>query len=180
MKYQIDQSGKIEQTDKNTVLGAVNGQTYAIILQAKDKRRLQEIFRRLGTPQIFIDTVFATCLYLLIKQLPKTNKAKVDIEYPGHTKIIDNFIKRLSNDKIIVEWIRVGKSSKAHDIAYKVYRGKLKIGKRLTTETVWKEAKKIAGGYLKTGLSPANRHSAPANRHNIAKKKGKVKKEAKK
>jgi len=174
MKYQIDQSGKVEQTEKNTVIACTNGKTVAVILLAKDKRRLQETFRRIGMPQLFIDTVFSVCLYLLTKQL-SISKIEVDTEYPSHTKIIEKMIGQLSGEKVIINWIRVGKSSKAHDIAYKIYKKKIILGKKITAEAVWREAKKLAGGHLKTGLSPANRRSAPAIGHNLSKKKGKVK-----
>jgi len=59
MTYQIDQSGKIEQTEKYTVLALSNENHFAVILSAKNKRRLQEMFRILGAPRLFIDYVFA-------------------------------------------------------------------------------------------------------------------------
>ncbi len=39
-----------------------------------------------------------------------------------------------------------------------------------TTETI-----KIAGGYLNTGLSPANRYSGPARKTKLSQKRTKVK-----
>lgn len=60
MNYQIDQSGKIEQTNKDTVLAAANEENKAVILPVKEKRRLQEWFRQIGLPEVFIDAVFTT------------------------------------------------------------------------------------------------------------------------
>jgi hypothetical protein len=163
MNYQIDQSGKVEQTNKDTVVAYSNSKIGAVILTKKEKRHLQELFRRTGMPALFVDTTFAILIYLLIKNIPN-RKWIVDIEYPGHTKIVEGMYDSLSKKTVDFHWKLIGKSSPAHDVAYKVYVGKLKIGKRITAEEIWKLAKKIAGGYLKTGLSPANRHSAPANK----------------
>lgn len=163
MNYQIDQSGKVEQTNKDTVVAFSNSKVGAVILSKKEKRHLQEHFRRIGMPSIFVDATFTILIFLLIKNIPN-RKWIVDIEYPGHTKTIEKMYDSLSNKSIDFHWKLVGKSSPAHDMAYKVYTGKLKVGKRVTAEEIWKLAKKIAGGYLKTGLSPANRHSAPANK----------------
>lgn len=163
MNYQIDQSGKVEQTDKDTVIAFSNSKVGAVILTKKEKRHLQELFRRIGMPAIFVDATFAVLLYLLIKNIPN-RKWIIDIEYPGHTKTIEKMYDFLSKKSVDFHWKLVGKSSPAHDIAYKVYARKLKIGKRIAAEEIWKLAKKIAGGYLKIGLRPTNRHSAPANK----------------
>lgn len=174
--YQIDQSGKIEDTAKKTVLAAANGSAIAVILPGKDKRKLQESFRLRGKPQLFIDSVFTVLLYLLIKIIkPKLSIIEVDIEYPGHTEIIEHMLEQLTLD-IRLRWTLVGKTSKAHDIAYKVFRKKLRVGKVVKFSEVEKLAIKIAGGYLNTGLSPANRYSGPANKKRIAQKDKKVKK----
>ena len=96
MTYFIDQSGKIEDTAKDTVLAAVNENDTAVILSAKDKRRLQENFRILGKPQLFVDAVFAAVLHFLVKKLTRQGRICVDIEYPGHTKIIEKIVNQLA------------------------------------------------------------------------------------
>jgi len=174
--YQIDQSGKIEQTNIKTVIAAANGEIKAVIIPAKEKRKLQEIFRRIGKTQLFIDAVFSVALYFLFKQLNKSaSVVNVDTEYPGHTEIIYKMISKLSKREISINWVFVGKSSVAHEAGYRIYKEKLKIGRVLTFEDIAERVIKIAGGYLNAGLSPANRHSDPANRNNISKKRNKVK-----
>ena len=168
MTYFIDQSGKIEDTAKDTVLAAVNENDTAVILSAKDKRRLQENFRILGKPQLFVDAVFAAVLHFLVKKLTRRGRICVDIEYPGHTKIIEKIVNQLADKDVGLEWVLVGKSSRAHDVAYKVFKKKLKMGKKLTAVEIWNQANKIAGGRLNAGLSPANRRSAPAADRTIA------------
>jgi len=48
MVYEIDQSGKIEDTSKDTVLCISNGYYLSVKLKAKTKRQLQKIFRKNG------------------------------------------------------------------------------------------------------------------------------------
>lgn len=175
MKYQIDQSGKIEQTNKNTVLAAANHQSKAVTLPAKDKRKLQELFRKNNKPQLFIDAVFAVLLYLLIKELNHAGRIEVDTEYPGHTRIIEHMLKQLTNKELTISWALIGKTSKAHDIGYKIYKKKLQLGVVVRFDDVANLAIKIAGGHLNTGLSPANRRSGPANSKTIAQKRRYVK-----
>ncbi len=70
---------------------------------------------------------------MLIKPLHKKgNMYFVDIEYVGQTNIIKAIISALSIKEININWKLVGKKSKAHDVAYKVYVGKLLIGRKIT------------------------------------------------
>ena len=69
MTYQIDQSGKIEDTSKPTVLAMTNGQTYSILIPAKTKREIQEIYRRLGLTRFYIYEIFSLGLYFLLTPL---------------------------------------------------------------------------------------------------------------
>lgn len=166
---QIDQSGKIEDTAKNTVLAFANSSIGAVIITKKEKRKLQDYFRRVGMPTLYVYVTFTTLLFILIKKIPHTTWI-IDREYPGHERMIEAMFSILSQDKHNFHWKLIGKSSPAHDIAYKVYAKKITIARKVNAEEVWKIAQKIiAGGYLKTGLSPANRHSAPANKQNIPK-----------
>ena len=49
MGIEVDQSGKIEATSRLAVLAFSNDKSGAVLLSAKDKRRLQERFRKIGT-----------------------------------------------------------------------------------------------------------------------------------
>jgi len=168
MVYEIDQSGKIEQTERDTVLAAVNSKEYSVIVIAKDKRRLQESFRLAGKPEIFIYAVFAAILTKLIKLLASKNVI-IDKEYSGQTKIIEKMIKNLDK-KITITWKTIGKKSLAHELAYKTFKGKQRANKRLTYEEIWPKAIKIAGGCLNSTTLRENRHSAPAYKKIISQK----------
>ena len=172
MTVEVDQSGKVEDTAKDTVIAFTNSLSGSVILPAKEKRKLQEWFREVGLPKLFVDFVFATLLTILFK-LNKIKKAIIDIEYPGHTGIISELIEEEISCQI--DWKRIGKLSKAHDLAYKVFVGKLLASRKVSAREVWKIVKKRTGGYLKTGLSPANRYSAPVSKRYDTTKKKKVK-----
>ncbi len=67
MSFMIDQSGKIEQTNKNTILCFSNNIHDTIIIKARSKRQLQEIFRRNGQIRNYILFTFSEVFYLIKK-----------------------------------------------------------------------------------------------------------------
>src|SRR3989338_3122611 len=137
MKVEIDQSGKIEDTSKHTVLAFSNTTNRCVLITAKEKRRLQEKFRLLGKPRLFVDATFAVTLYLLVKPILKSYPVLiVDVEYPGHTLVISEMFATLTPVEVSLRWERIGKQSKTHDIAYKSYRKKIKPDKILTADDI--------------------------------------------
>lgn len=171
MNYQIDQSGKVEDTAKMTVLAAANDERHAIFITARDKRRLQETFRSIGAPRLFVEYVFSALLVILLRRCTHP-VVTVDLEYPKSTRVIESLIGPFTKTEI--RWSNIGKRSAAHDTAYKVYVGKLPIGIRVSMKEVWTIVrvsgvfvKEKTGGRLKTGLSPANRRSAPVSELNV-------------
>ena len=67
MKCQIDQSNKIEQTEKDTVIALANGIKFTIMIRSKDKRIIQNEFRLRGKPRNFIVFTFSVLLGLIYK-----------------------------------------------------------------------------------------------------------------
>lgn len=131
--YQIDMSGKIEQTSKLTVIALSNGKHSSIKLSARDKRYLQDIYRQAGKPKSYTLQVFSALLYLLLEKskLEKT-LVMIDKEYPGHDDLIRSYLIQLSKKKGIIklanEELRfglVGKGSKVHGIASKSFKRNL-------------------------------------------------------
>lgn len=131
--YQIDQSGKIEQTNKNTVICLSNSIHATIIMKAKDKREIQDIYKTAGKPKVFPIQLFSALIYLLIeKSLIKEGVVYIDKEYPGHEDIIKSYVTQLiikrGKSKLDPENIRfalIGKTSNAHLLGYKIWkRGK--------------------------------------------------------
>lgn len=53
MNIEIDQSGKIENTNKDTVIAFSDDTCGSILIKAVDKREIQKIFRDIGKSRIF-------------------------------------------------------------------------------------------------------------------------------
>jgi hypothetical protein len=135
-KIEIDQSGRIEETNRDTILAYSNGKSYSIIIPARTKRQLLEQFRILGKPKIFVLRVFASGIYLLINdQITKCFDITIDIEYPGNNHLISDMLKEMfirnnkDISKINFSFSLIGKKSRAHNLAISVFRKKEKADK---------------------------------------------------
>ena len=131
MKIEIDQSGKIENTNHLTVIAFSNKINKSILITAKDKKSLQSVFRRINQPRIFISKVFAAAIFLLLKNdFKNLDIVIIDTEYPGHENTIRKYLNDFFNqgnyrfEKLDIHFKNIGKRSKAHDIAWKSYRRK--------------------------------------------------------
>ncbi len=58
MSFELDQSGKIEDTARATVIDFANDHHGAIKIAAAEKRFLLEVYRLLGKPKMFTLQVF--------------------------------------------------------------------------------------------------------------------------
>lgn len=140
-KFQIDQSGKIEQTNINTVIAITNGKNLSVILRKKDKRILEKVFKKMGKAKSYPYVVFAALLAILLKLADIETKAVVDREYLGHENTIRERTLRFLNSldskrETIIEFGHVGKLSKAHDWAAKVGSKKVKPDKVVGLEEI--------------------------------------------
>jgi hypothetical protein len=143
MKVEIDQSGKIEDTSKPTVIAFANEISRAILIPAKVKRQIQEVFRRQGKPRLFVYRTFAAGIFLLIKDyLPKIKIQNiiVDTEYTGHEKqtkeIIIELIRRYNLPEPNIYFQRIGDEPKVHYAAYDVFSKKEKADKVASFEEI--------------------------------------------
>lgn len=122
--YEVDQSGKVEDTARDTVLAISNGKSFSLRFRAKDKRLLQSTYRKLlNRNRQFVYETFAALLYLLIKYSRPKGKIVVDTEYPGKDDLINllytNFYEQqISSKKLELNYGYVGKHSSAHVLAY--------------------------------------------------------------
>ena len=67
MRIEIDQSGKIENTNKPTVVGFSNKESGIVLITPKDKKAIQKYFRDIGKPKLFIYITFVALVFYLIK-----------------------------------------------------------------------------------------------------------------
>lgn len=133
MSYLIDQSGKIEQTERHSVIACVNDQNITIFKE-------------------FPYLTFSTIISLLIFKGKVTKKITIDREYFGHEDLIKTYISQhlrfLGVNKIpLLVFGHVGKLSKAHQVAYQTAVRKNKP----TLITNAKEILRLVFGIKKTG-----------------------------
>jgi hypothetical protein len=147
MEYQVDQSGKIEDTSKDTVLAvASNDFHYTLKLSSKAKREVQNFYRDTGQSKTFIYQTFAICLFSLLNAYNMKIKAVViDKEYPGHEELIGKMLTKLFKifevgSRITFSFGLIGKKSPAHAVAHDVATRRKQEDKRVGVI----EIKKIA------------------------------------
>ncbi|MBU2545254.1 hypothetical protein KKC65_02280 [Patescibacteria group bacterium] len=133
MIIEIDQSGKIENTNRNTIIAFSNSISKSIFIAGKDKREIQDIFREAEKPKVFVYRLFAILIFILIKKyIKQIDQIIIDLEYPGKSSLIKNYLSQeirkirpnFSSEDIIFR--RIGKKSEAHNIAYLTFKKRIK------------------------------------------------------
>jgi len=178
MAYEIDQSGKIEQTNKDTVIAYSNNRQYAIIIHRRVKRKIQEAFRLHGFTSLFIYYLFSVGVYFLIEHLARVSDITIDTEYTNKDKIIKgflhNFLKKNRKPAHNIRFARIGNRPKAHYAAKDVFDKKIKPNKILVLKDIIKALKKT-DGRLKECLSTLVDVQARSYTKRVSKKRCKVK-----
>jgi hypothetical protein len=132
MKVEINQSNKIEQTNKDTILGLANEKTFTILINRKIKRKLQEEFRKEGKPRLFVYRTFIASIVLLLKYANLRNLSEIiiDEEYYGKDKALKSmFLEMWSRFNLKIPEIsfrKIGRKSKVHSICYLTMKGSYK------------------------------------------------------
>lgn len=140
MSVEIDQSGKIEQLNTSTTVGASNDVKLAVKINAVNKQKLLYKLRKTLIPRNDLYPIIFSIMifYLLLKINKLSGRIIIDEEYTGKEKIIEDTIKKLFkisskklNNNIIFK--RIGKHSTAHDVAWathsKIKKNKYKFFK---------------------------------------------------
>ena len=128
----IDQSGRIEETNRPTIIGMADKNfKYSSCISARDKRGLKEIFKRKGKPRVFAIVVFAYTVFLTIVKSKLTPQVLIiDLEYPGHENTIRNILitlfRRFKKKPPDIYFSQIGKKDNAHIIAWLTFTRKLK------------------------------------------------------
>jgi hypothetical protein len=132
MKYQIDQSGKIEDTRIHTVIACSNKKQFSIMIKATTKRKIKKIYNLAGKPNIYTIQVFSVLIYLLIEKANITPEMIViDREYKGKEQLIKSYIMQLvfkrgkiKLSKEDLHFAEIGRKSQAHKTAIQAFRKK--------------------------------------------------------
>lgn len=145
MKIEIDQSGKIEKTNKHTYLAFSNSEHFVLKISSTEKKKLQKYFRSINKPRIFVYATFSLLLVILFKNTKhKSNHIVIDIEYPGKNQVIKDFIKIYNPNFPIndIHFHLIGKKSRAHFLAYGTAINQLKPDMIVKSEEILKIIKK--------------------------------------
>ncbi len=128
--YEIDQSGKIEQTNKPTIIAIANGKVATIKISAVEKQKLIKTITELRKPnKTYAYDIFSALIYLLLTYISPV-EVEIDKEYPGHEAGIKErilqFFERTSTQNPEIYFGLVGKKSNAHIEALAVFQRKKK------------------------------------------------------
>lgn len=147
MKIEIDQSVRVEELTRDTILGIANKQaSFTFVIPRRAKRVLYEKFRRQGKPKKFAPYVFAAAVSEALKRAPfKSSDVVIDIEYPGYEQEILKIIKR-QHPETEVYFTALGKKSHAHFAAYGVHIGRKKADQRISATRLLELLKEIKNG----------------------------------
>ncbi len=119
----IDQSGRVEETNKLTIV--------ALALLSKTKKELQQIFRNNGKPKTFPIVIFSDLVFMtMLRSKIYPQELIIDMEYPGHENTIKNIIitlcTRYKKKSPEIYFANIGKNDPAHTSAWNTYTKKIK------------------------------------------------------
>ena len=142
LDVEVDQSIKIEQTSKDTILAFSNDEQVAILIPAKVKRQVLVRLKAKGKPMpVARLMLFSAGLCLLLREAAQNLTAiTIDQEYPGHEANIRGMLLRFLRkigmriDKEGIVFARLGKRSKAHERAWRVHRGEIAPDRTVTLQ----------------------------------------------
>lgn len=136
----IDQSGRVEETNKITIVALADiEKSFTIVLPSKIKKELLETFRKNGKPKAFPIIVFATVVFMtMLRSKTYPPELIIDIEYPGHENTIKNIIitlcRRFKKKTPEIYFANIGKKDLAHIAAWKTYKKIVKPNLTLKSE----------------------------------------------
>ena len=141
MRVEVDMSGKIEQTEMNTVVAFRNKEQFTVLLQRKIKTEFLTKYRSKYKDVHY--RLFAILIYYCIKDyLSKIQLVIIDNEYEGREEDVKRNLLRLiwkthpNFDKKLITISRIGKKSNTHRVAYQTFVGKLSPNKIITKKEV--------------------------------------------
>ncbi len=141
-------SGRIEETNRPTVIAVANDISSTILISAREKRLLLKELkkRRPGrSAKLHHVLVFSTLVFYLIREhLGEFQQITIDLEYQGHEASIKEHVLNLCyryglKVKGEIVFLQVGKKSPAHEKAIAVYRGKARADRIITAREILRE-----------------------------------------
>jgi len=143
MHIEVDQSGKIEQLDKNTIIAFSNKNQYSVSITKEIKKEVYKLYK-LNVKDLRY-RLFCIGVYYCLKDYMKEKELiTICCEYQGKENLIKSFLLdylRRDYAKIepkIIRFGRIGKQSNAHAVAIDVFRGNRRPNKILSLKDIEK------------------------------------------
>ena len=137
MNIEIDQSGKIEQLNCDTIIAFSNRKQYAVALPKLVKRNIFLVHKS-QTRQLRYK-LFCIGIYWCIKDyLREFSLIIIDCEYKGNETLIKSLLLNLIRieykefDDKLIRFGQIGKKSNAHNVAIDVFRRHRKPNRIIT------------------------------------------------
>lgn len=148
VQVEVDQSIRIDNTRKATVLAFSNHFSKAVEVTAKTKRRLLKILRQQGKTghTIYVDIFAATLFLLLRNHLDQLTEIIIDTEFLGSqqqaqiTERLVHYAKShgLSIRSYQVSFHQITKNSAAHELAIAVHRNEKEANEKVDYQDILK------------------------------------------
>ncbi len=146
--FTIDQAGKIEQTNEDTILALCSKNIqYTIKIPKQLKQKIfSQCHKRFKKNLTFRTFSYGVCL-LIKNKINQNSLIMIDNEYPGHERDIKQYLLKFSKlKKSQIKFTQVGKKDASHRIANQTFSGKLKpneiiLTKNLTLKNILPEKK---------------------------------------
>jgi len=137
---EIDQSGRIEVLTEDTALGFSDDHQVAILIPAAIKRNCSRQLRARGVrPKMISIRMFAGGLFLLMENyLNQMESVTIDQEFPGWEAEIKGLLLKHIRQRVPdfasenIVFGQIGRASRAHQVAWRTYRGERVPEKRVT------------------------------------------------
>lgn len=144
MPIEVDQSVKVEETQKDTVLAFSDGQSFSVTIPARAKREAFAYLvgrgkkRKSAYLMIFSAGLFILLRDYLTQRGDPEERIVIDTEYSGQEASVKTMFLRHAHSLGMevtatrVLFAPVGKNSRAHVLALEVQRGNISPGYRAT------------------------------------------------
>ncbi len=137
---EVDQSGRIEVLTVDTALGFSDDRRAAILIPAAVKRNCSRELRARGVrPKMISIRMFAGGLFLLMENyLNQIEIVAIDQEFPGWEAEIKGLLLKHIRQRVPdfasenIVFGQIGKTSRAHQVAWRTYRGERVPEKKVT------------------------------------------------
>ena len=147
MHIEIDQSGKVEQFNKDTVIAFSNKNQYSVLIPKNVKQEAFKLYK--GKIKDLRYRLFCIGVYYCLRDYIKEKELiTICCEYIGKENLIKSFLLDYLRkdypmiDTKIIRFGRIGKNSNAHTVAIDVFRSNRRPNKILSLNEVEKCLKK--------------------------------------